>query len=158
MKKCQTIFNILTVIAYFYGVLLCATMVLIPLGVYSIIAAHRYAEFVDYTQYQMSINKQKIKNWIIFGCILYIPFGLIGLMCLKYVDSNVVVENVVGRDITEGDVLQQDKPTVDVEIHNPQSEDEKAEKLEKLKRFKENGLITEEEFQQAKNELYGESN
>lgn len=156
MKKCQTIFNILTVIAYFYGVLLCATMVLIPLGVYSIIAAHRYSDFAEYNQYQMSINKQRIKNWIIFGCVLYIPFGLIGLICLGYVDNNVVVENVTTTESTVDSVVQ-DKPVVDVEIHTPQSDNEKAEKLEKLKRFKGNGLITEEEYQQAKNDLYGET-
>lgn len=157
MKKCQTIFNILTVIAYFYGVLLCATMVLIPIGVYSIIAAHRYSDFADYNQYQMSINKRNIKNWIIFGCILYIPFGLIGLSCLSYVDNNVSVEDV---NTTQGTVDSEieAKPVVDVEIHTPQSDNEKAEKLEKLKRFKENGLITEAEYQQAKNDLYGENN
>ncbi len=158
MKKCQTIFNILTVIAYFYGVLLCATMVLIPLGVYSIIAAHRYSDFAEYNQYQMSINKQRIKNWIIFGCILYIPFGLIGLACLGFVDNNVVVENPSQPETFSSNTESQAKPVVDVEIHTPQSADEKAEKLEKLKRFKENGLITEEEYQQAKNELYGDGN
>lgn len=156
MKKCQTIFNILTVIAYFYGVLLCATMVLIPLGVYSIIAAHRYSAFAEYNQYQMSINKQKIKNWIIFGCILYIPFGLIGLICLGFVDNNVTVDNLTVETPADN-VDETNKPVVEVEIHTPQSESEKAEKLEKLKRFKENGLITEEEYQQAKNDLYGET-
>lgn len=157
MKKCQTIFNILTVIAYFYGVLLCATMVLIPLGVYSIIAAHRYAEFSEYNQYQVSINKRKIKNWIIFGCILYIPFGLIGIACVKYIDNDVVIDDAATQEPVSSGV-DQEKPVVDVEIHTPQSADEKAEKLEKLKRFKEKGLITEEEFEQAKNDLYGEDN
>lgn len=160
MKRCKIVFNILTVIAYFYGILLCATLVLIPLGVYAIISAHRYAQFAEFSQYYLNTNKQNITKWIIFGCILYFPIGLIGLMCLKQL--NIVGEPEVAEATVET-AEQTDKPQteknepVEVEIHTPQTEAEKAEKLEKLERFKQNGLITQEEFEQAKSELYGEN-
>ena len=52
---------------------------------------------------------------------------------------------------------EEPKETVEVEIHTPETDAEKAEKLEKLERFRQNGLITQEEFEQAKQDLYGEN-
>lgn len=157
MKKNKIVFNILTVIAYFYGVLLCSTMLLIPLGVYAVISAHRYADYAEYSQSQISQNKQNIKKWIVFGCVLYFPFGLIGLLCLPSLNSAVVEDVIVETPnvkTTETQPTQEPQP-VEVEIHTPETESEKAEKLAKLERFKQNGLITESEFEQAKAELYG---
>ena len=162
MKRCNIIFNILTVVAYFYGVLLCATLVLIPLGVYAVISAHRYSDYVGYSQFQLNQNKQNIKKWIIFGCVLYFPVGLIGLLCLSTINNNVVVEDAQQPEQPVASAQQyenkEEMQTVEVQIHTPETESEKAEKLEKLERFKQNGLITDAEFEQAKAELYGPDN
>ena len=139
MKKNYIIFHILTVLAYFYGIILCASLVGIPLGVYAIISAHRYSEFAEYSQFQLSQNKQRVKNWVYFGAVLYFPF---------------VSEPEKTPDESESE--QNEKETVEVEIHTPSNDAEKAEKLAKLERFKQNGLITEEEFEQAKQQLYGD--
>lgn len=152
MKKNYIIFNILTVVAYFYGVLLCATLVLLPLGVYAVISAHRYSEFADFTAGQVVQNKKRMQNWIIFGCVLYFPIGLIGLMCLNVKPEDVTVEEPK-QEAEQPTEPQTEQPTVEVEIHNPTTTAEKEEKLEKLLRFKEKGLITEEEFEQAKQQL-----
>lgn len=159
MKKTKIIFNILTVFAYFYALLFCATMVLIPLGIYGIIAAHRFSDFAEYTPFQLSQNKTRITNWIIFGCFGIFPFGLLGLLCLSDLNNNIDVQSAENDKNSETESQQNstEHEKVEVEIHTPQSESEKAEKLAKLKRFKENGLITEEEYQQAKNDLYGET-
>ena len=93
MKKNHVVFNILTVVAYFYGVILCASLVLIPLGVYAVISAHRYSEFAEMTLVQLSQNKNRIKKWVVFGCVLYFPIGLLGLLTLSSIDNNVVVED-----------------------------------------------------------------
>ena len=105
-------------------------------------------------------NVDKIGLWsllgIVFGCVLYFPFGLIGLLCLPSLNSAVVEDVTVETPnvkITETQPAQESQP-VDVEIHTPETESEKAEKLAKLERFKQNGLITESEFEQAKAELY----
>lgn len=161
MKKCNIIFNILTVLAYFYGILLCATLILIPVGVYAVISAHRYSDFANYTPFQLSQNKKKIKNWITFGCVLYFPLGLLGLLCLPEINNNVVVEDVQVQENPETETStskEEPEKTVEVEIHTPETESEKAEKLAKLERFKQNGLITEAEFEQAKAELYNNQN
>ena len=159
MKKCNIVFNILTVIAYFYGIVLCATLVLIPLGVYAVISAHRYSDFAGYSQFQLSQNKQNIKKWIAFGCVLYFPFGLLGLLCLSEINNNIVVEDSAQTQEQSSSqdgqsAVEAQEQTVEVEIHNPQTQAEKAEKLEKLERFRQNGLITNEEFEQAKSQLY----
>lgn len=158
MKSSKVIFHILTVIAYFYGVLLCATMILLPLGIYAIISAERFALFAELSPYQMLQNKQNIKKWVTFGCILYFPIGLIGLIPLKNINNNVVVEEPAAQETNQEEKTEEEpKETVEVEIHTPETDAEKAEKLEKLERFRQNGLITQEEFEQAKQDLYGEN-
>lgn len=154
MKKNHVVFNILTVVAYFYGVILCASLVLIPLGVYAVISAHRYSEFADMTLVQLSQNKNRIKRWVVFGCVLYFPIGLLGLLTLSSIDNNVVVEDAQPEP-TESE-KKEEQPAVEVEVHVPTTEAEKNEKLAKLERFKQNGLITEEEFEQAKQQLKSE--
>lgn len=150
MKKTNyIIFNILAVLGYFYGVLLIASILGIPLGIYSIISAHRYSSYSEMNEIELAIHKRYITNWIIFGCILFFPMGLIGLIVLSKINNNITVTNAEQPDSSE----QQPKQTVEVEINTPKTDTEKQEKLEKLKRFKENGLISEEEFEQAKTEL-----
>lgn len=154
MKKNYVVFNILTVVAYFYGVILCASLVLIPLGVYAVISAHRYSEFAEMTLVQLSQNKNRIKKWVVFGCVIYFPIGLLGLLTLSSIDNNVVVEDAQPES-TESE-KKEEQPAVEVEVHVPTTEAEKNEKLAKLERFKQNGLITEEEFEQAKQQLKSE--
>lgn len=152
MKKTNyVIYSIMAVIAYFYGILLCATLILFPLGVYSIISANKYSIFADYNDVEFAMNKPYIKIWTIFGCILYFPFGLLSLIPYAKSGNNVVVEDVQ----VEAQPKQQEQPSepIEVEIDVPKTASEKQEKLAKLKRFKENGLITEDEYNQAKAQL-----
>ena len=139
----------MAVIAYFYGIILVATLVLLPLGIYSVIAAHRYSRYSEMNQVELAMNKQIIKAWVIFGCVLYFPVGLISLIAYFGMSNNVVVNNVETKEPEQ----KNDTEPVEVEIDIPKTQAEKQEKLAKLKRFKENGLITEEEYNSAKSQL-----
>ena len=99
---------------------------------------------------ELSMNKKLVQAWTIFGCVLYFPFGLISLIPYFSISNNVVV-----NDVKEQEPQQQksDSEPVEVEIDVPKTESEKAEKLAKLERFKANGLITEDEYNQAKAQL-----
>jgi uncharacterized membrane protein YraQ (UPF0718 family) len=147
MKKNYIIFNILAVLAYFYGVLLLATIIGIPVAVYSIIAAHRFSAYADMTNIELCQKKKTVTGWIIFGAVLYCPFGLIGLLVLPDISNNVSVENVAQN--AEPSTNAGEQTVTEVEIHEPTTQSEKEEKIEKLKRFKYNGLITEDEYNSA---------
>ena len=150
MKKSNyAIYSILAVISYFYGIILCASLILFPLGVYAIISAGRYSTFAEYNDVEFAMNKPYIKLWTIFACILYFPLGLLALIPYAKSGNNVIVEDI---KVEESQPQQQTEP-VEVEIDIPKTEREKQEKLAKLKRFKENGLITEDEYNQAKAQL-----
>jgi len=152
MKKLNyAIYNIIAVLAYFYGIVLCATLVLFPLGVYAIISAGRYSSFAELNDVEFAMHKQNIKAWTIFACVLYFPLGLLSLIPFAKASNNIVVEDVKVEE-------QQEQPhaqtaPVEVEIDVPKTSTEKQEKLTKLKRFKENGLISEDEYNQAKAQL-----
>lgn len=153
MKKNKIIFNILTVIAYFYGLFLIATLILIPVGIYAIISAHRYSYFADLTPASLAMRKKQVTSWIIFGAVLYFPIGLIGLFCLNSVSNNITVSDVQEPESETNSTANSSNSATEVSIDNPITEAEKAEKLEKLKRFKDNGLITPEEYEQAVSQI-----
>ncbi len=147
MKSNKIVCNILAVLGYFYGVALIATLILMPVGIYSIIAARRFSDYSEMNGVELAMHKNALTGWVIFACILYFPFGLISLLTLKSVSNEISVTTV------EEKPSETKQEAVEVEVLTPTSDEEKKEKLEKLKRFKENGLITEEEFNQAKAEL-----
>lgn len=156
-KLNNIVFNILTVLAYFYGVALCATIVLIPVGVYSVIAAHRYSAYADMNMIDATYHKKQRTAWIIFGCVLYFPFGLIGLLGLRATNNNIDVSSVTASSqdgqSAYGQNSQPQAQPVEVEVSQPLSPEERREKIEKLNRFKQQGLITEDEYNQAVNDL-----
>lgn len=158
MNKNKVIFNILTVIAYFYGLFLIATLVLIPIGVYAIISAHRYSYYADLSPANLAMRKKQVTSWLIFGAVLYFPLGLIGLLCLSSVNNNISVSSVEEPSDNATTNTTSNDTVTEVAIDNPTTEAEKAEKLEKLKRFKDNGLITPEEYEQAVEQLKSNSN
>lgn len=154
-KKNNIIFSIFTVIAYFYGIMLVATIILIPLGVYSIIAANHYSTYSEMQETELAMHRKSVLGYIIFGSILYFPIGLLLLLVLPSINNNIVVEpasEIKVQEIHQEETQENTEP-VEVEISEPVTSEEKAEKLAKLERFKNNGLITEEEFEQAKKQL-----
>ena len=155
-KKNNIVCSILTVIAYFYGIMLIATIILIPVGIYSVIAANRYSSYSEMQEPELAMRRQSVLGWIIFGSILYFPLGLLLLLVLPSINNNVVVEDVqreIKVEEAEQPAESENQEPAEVEIHEPKTNQEKAEKLAKLERFKNNGLITEEEFEQAKKQL-----
>ncbi len=155
------IFNILTVLAYFYGVVLLASIIFIPISVYSIIAAHRFSAYADMNSYELACNKQRVRGWIIFGCVLYFPFGLLGLLCLPSLSNKVKVTDTTESAFeaqTSSETNAETEPkepdiVTEVEVNQALTPAERAEKIEKLTRFKDNGLITEDEYKQAISQL-----
>ena len=164
MKASKVLFNVSAVICFIVGALYLFTLVFIPVGVYCFIASRRFAFKADHLFEDYSINNQTLKNWVIFASIACFPLGMISIIPYMLMTSNnVKVSSTAGTSIklSEDDSNADFKPEInevkEAEVVESVEEtyEEKLEKFKKLENFKEKGIITDEELEMAREQLFG---
>ena len=173
MKLTKVLLNVSAFICFIFGAVYLFTLVFIPIGIYCFIAAKKFAYRADHMFETYAVSNQVLKNYTIFACIACFPLGLLAIVPYLMLTGNKVKIsgfNVVSSD--EKDVKKQENIAKIVEesaseqpekFEQPEpekveetaieSEEEKLEKLKKLENFKEKGIITEQEFEMAKEQL-----
>lgn len=175
MKSAKVLFNISAIVCFLYGALYVFSLVFIPLGVYCFIASKRFAYKADHLFDMYAINDKVLKNYVIFasiacfplGCLSIIPYYLLVSNKIKIKEFNVVtneseqeeqVAEVKVEEVKEENT-QEIKEESKVEIQETEkveeTEAEKLEKFKKLENFKEKGIISEEELEMAREQLFG---
>ena len=161
MKASKVLFNISAVVCFIVGALYLFTLVFIPVGVYCFIASKRFAFKADHLYEDFSISNDTLKNWIIFASIACFPLGLISVIPYILITSNnVKVSSSAGTTIK----LSEDDSKADFKPENEEVQEseiveetyeEKVEKFKKLENFKEKGIISDEELEMARQQLFG---
>ena len=153
MNKSSVWCTIMAVLGFIFGVGYCFTIILIPVAIYCFIGAKRYMEWANLTDSQLVVKKQSLINWAIFFSIVGFPLGLISIVpaCMisnnNIVDTDVKTEDAEKTTASETETGNETKETVEEE------ELSDIETIEKLNNLKEEGLITEEEYARAKDEV-----
>lgn len=179
MKSAKVLFNISAVICFLYGALYVFSLVFIPLGVYCFIASKRFAYKADHLFDMYAIDDRVLKNYVIFasiacfplGCLSIIPYYLLVSNKIKIKGFNVVtneseqeeqvaevkVEEVKEEKMQETKEEIKEEPKVETQETEKveETEAEKLEKFKKLENFKEKGIISEEELEMAREQLFG---
>lgn len=165
MKASKVLFNISAVICFIIGALYTFTLVFIPVGVYCFIASRRFAFKADHLFEDYSISNKTLKNWVIFASIACFPLGLISIIPYMLMTSNNVKVSGTNIKLTEDTSNVDFKPELEekteekaeekVEESVEETYEEKVEKFKKLENFKEKGIITEEELEMAREQLFG---
>lgn len=171
MKASKVLFNISAVICFIIGALYTFTLVFIPIGVYCFIASRRFAFKADHLFEDYSINNKTLKNWVIFASIACFPLGLISIIPYMLITSNNVKVSGTTIKLTEDTSEVDFKPELEEKAEEETTEEattedkvdesaeetyeEKVEKFKKLENFKEKGIITEEELEMAREQLFG---
>ena len=145
-------FIVLCVIGYLLGISCFFTLILIPIGVYCIIGANKYRDLAEMSDSEVFHHKKSITNWAIFFSIVGFPLGLISIVPVLTLDNNVTVTDVkddVKPEANTGATVQhtENREKVKNELGD-------LETLEKLKNLLDEGLITKEEFERAKSDLF----
>lgn len=164
MKNKATIWLYISmVLGYIWGCALILSLIFLPLGIYAISGANLYHDCTQVTDSELYCVSKRLTNWAIFFSIIFFPFGLLTIIP-AYIASNNKIK-VVSNDSDEFDansymanVVKENEANYSgsaspVEQRVVSAED--MEKFEELKKYKEQGLITEEEFQRAKHEIFG---
>jgi len=166
-KSAKILFNISTVVAFIVGTLYIFSLVFIPVGVYCFIAARRFQHKAEHLYDTYAISNNILRNWVIFVSITCFPLGLISIIPYFLVANNNIsvstlqqtneehTETVLKEEQEE--YIKVETPVEEVEAHIEETLEEKQEKFEKLKNFHSKGIITDDELEMAREQLFGKN-
>ena len=160
MKTNKVLLNIVSVFCFLFGACYIFSLVFIPLGIYCFSAGKLFSNKADHLLDNFVADKKLMKGYVIFVSIVCFPFGLLSVIAyLGIYGNNVKVQTTESVKIDTAEELTEfEVETETEEIQEnvkEETEAEKLEKLEKLRKFKEKNIITEEEFEMAKEQMFG---
>ena len=150
------------VVAYIAGIIYCLSLIFIPIGIYCIIFGMRYFSVAKITDSEFATAKMYLFGPTIGLSIFAFPIGLVSLIPYFMAgNNNVKVNNTATsadfrEEPAEGETVRVEVDTVTIPKEQSKTSElssEDLEKLEKLANFKNQGLLTEEEYEQAKNQI-----
>ena len=159
MKSLKVLFNIMSVICFIYGIAYIFTLVFIPIGVYCFISAKRFSYKAEHLFDTYALNNKDLRNHVIFVSIACFPLGLLAIIPYYLLTSNKVkVSELKLQEKTEDvkEESQKEESNQEKVQEKTETEEEKMEKFKKLQNFKEKGIITAEELEMARVQLFGE--
>ena len=165
MKLSKVFLNISAFICFIFGALYSFSLVFIPIGVYCFIAGKRFSHKAEHIDDLYAIDNRIFKNYVIFVSIACFPFGLLSIIpYVKLTGNNVKVTHMASEssfkvetvEETKNEPKEEIKP-VEAQKEETLTEEEKLEKFKKLENFKEKGLITDEELEMAREQLFGKN-
>ena len=162
MKLNKVLLNIVSVICFIFGACYIFSLVFIPIGIYCFAAGKLFSHKAEHLLDNFAADKKTMKSYTIFVSLVCFPLGLLSVFAyLGIYGNNVKVQKAESVKIEEVKdsmeyIFEDYNEVEDKEgLVKEESEVEKLEKLEKLRRFKEKNIITEEEFEMAKEQMFG---
>lgn len=174
MKVSKVLLNIMSVVCFLYGALYVFSLVFIPVGIYCFIAGRRFSYKAERLNDTMFMSNENFKYYVIFASIACFPLGLISIIpyvlivgnkikiteteslhIQKDEEESVVVSYVENEANGSKEEVSEEPKEVSAEQNSELTEEEKQEKFKKLQQFRDKGIITEEELELAKEQLFG---
>lgn len=158
-NRASGLLYVMAVLGYCLGVAAIISLIFIPIGIYAICGANYYISCTKLTDSELYTQKQRLTNWAIFFSICLFPIGLLSAIIAFLAGDNKV--SVSGQDQAQESCRGQNDDVCKNSFKQTPSEAEQKiiseyemEKFEQLKSYKEQGLITDAEFERAKKELF----
>ena len=163
---------------FLYGAVYIFSLVFIPFGIYCFLAAKRFVYKADHINDFYSLDKKVFRNYVIYASIACFPFGMLSIISYVILTGNNV--KVSTTNVSDDQTISEAKPeennsneikvesveekpedkvepqeVTEAKATDPETEEEKQEKFKKLQTFKEKGLITDDELEMAREQLFG---
>lgn len=175
MKKNKILLNITSFFCFVYFAIYIFTLVFIPIGVYCFLAGKNFSYKAEHQDDVMRFDNKQFKRYMIFTCIFVFPFGLLSIIpYISLATNNITITTMESQNQSERTENSDGTTTLKFSFTNNESsnsqesssennnetrieetEEEKIEKFKKLENFKEKGFITEEELEQAREQIFG---
>jgi len=136
-NKNSSWFEIIGIFGLIFGILSCLSIIGIVVGIPTIIASNKFIKMSNMPESEIMNNKSSVITWSVVLCICCCPFGFLALIPALSIDGK-----------------WHDTPYVPQARTFEEIENEKLDKINKLKDLKDNGLISEEEFTKAKSKIF----
>ena len=147
-NKAVVLEYILAVLGYIEGIVLCLSLVFLPLGIYAIYGAKLFLATTKLTDSEIGIIRNNLTNYAVFFSVILFPIGLLSLLVVPICAShNIKVE-------TTGETNLSNTQSEPQEATQRVVSEEELAKLEELKKYRDKGIITEDEFIRAKQSLF----
>ena len=147
----KTYFKVMDILALILGIIMCVTIIGAVFGVPLIIAHNKFKEASEASQDQLIEMRGALFGWGIFSAIAMSGtiFGLvIIIVCASKVDQEI-------RDLENGVVNDGFSQTIK-NVFTPKTNTEKQrDQLVELQKMKDDGLITEEEYENMRKKILG---
>ena len=145
------------VVSYIAGALYCMSLLFIPIAIYCFIYGNRYIQAAKLTNSELAMAKPALTIPTIVISIFAVPIGLISLVPYFMAGANNVKVGSQPNTPPMGETVKADVDMVTIPSEenneNKNLTSEELEKLEKLASFRSQGLLTEEEYNDAKNQI-----
>lgn len=150
----STLFKITGILAIIFGSLCClGFLAIFPLliGIPLIIGGIQYLKYADYTNEQIAASSSPIIVWTVVFFMAGVLLGILSLLAYLSVTNSTIARNVNPNNY---DYNNSTEVTGEIRPDDTnKSDDDKISKLERLNKLKEQGLISEEEYNNLKNDL-----
>lgn len=177
MKISKVLLNIESVVCFIFGALYVFSLVFIPIGIYCFIAGRRFSYKAEHLDDTLFLSNKDFKGYVIFVSIACFPLGLLSIVPYVLIVGNKIkitnsdglhvqshenetsAANVSVSDVekeSEEETIKPEEPKqVEIQKDDELSNEEKQAKFEKLQSFRDKGIITDEELEQAREQLFG---
>ena len=132
------------------GIILCFTFILIPIGIYLIAGCTFYKNLASVTDADLSLYVKPLSYWAIFVSIVMFPIGLISLIPFSFARSN----NIKVTSVKEDFESQPEQNNESGEAEQVVVSEEEMQKFLEIKKYHEQGIISDEEFERAKSVIF----
>lgn len=154
-KAAKVLFNICSVVCFIFFALYIFTLVFIPIGIYCFLAGKRFNFKAEHLDDTITVNNIVLRNYVIFVSIFCFPLGLLSVIPYLLLTSNRISVSETKYTNTQSEEVESSTAEPQTAEQTEETEAEKLEKFQKLQNFKEKGLITDEELEQAREQLFG---
>lgn len=148
------------VVCYISGVFYSFSLIFLPVAIYCFVYGNRYLRIAKLTDYELSVIKSMLISSAVFLSIFAFPIGLVSIIPVCMSGSNAKVSNEPRVDNSttaeQAETVKAQSVEVNENIEQTQNvnlSDEDLEKIEKLSAFRNQGLLTEQEFEDAKRQI-----
>ena len=150
---------ICAVVSYIAGVLYSLSLIFLPIAIYCFIFGNRYLRIAKIKNHELPVIRSLLVSSALFISVIAFPIGLVSIIpvCLsgKVQQKNNDVKYDNASSTAEAETVKAE--TVEVTSQKKNSSTtlsaEDLEKIEKLSKFRQQGLLTDEEFEEAKKQI-----
>lgn len=167
MKSSKILLNLCSFFCFVYFAFYIFTLVFIPLGIYCFLAGKTFNYKSEHLDETIVISNQRFKMYVIIASILCFPFGLLSIIpYLQLTSNNIIVRSVNDDSTRNSGTMSSGSDSNDyglriakeenvTEAKEDESYADKMEKFKKLESFRNSGFITDEELEQAREQIFG---